>query len=70
MPGIAHTEEPHVMDPHEALSDCQLAGLGDEFHWDGTISKVDVSDLECHPVLVSELQHDPDRQAMQSTAHF
>lgn len=70
MTGIERTEEPFVRNPHLPLPDCQLAGPGDEFHWDGFAADIDVSDLECHAMLVIELNHDSESQSMQSTVHI
>lgn len=35
--------------------DFDAVSLGDEFDWDGFIRESDQSDLECLPLLVSEL---------------
>ena len=66
---IVCQEERSVMD-HEkiAISDFGVAERGDEFHWDSNELKIDVSDLECEPLMISDLNHDLDF-AMRSTVH-
>jgi hypothetical protein len=62
-------EERNVMDRNGmAVSDFDVASCGDEFHWDGESLGVDVSDLECGSLMISDLHHDIDL-SMQSTVH-
>ena len=69
MPGTFRQEERNVMEQNGmAVSDFNVASRGDEFHWDGDSRGVDVSDLECAPLMISDLRFDSDF-AMQSTVH-
>ena len=58
MPGIARQEQPGVMG-HEYMAawDFVLASRGDEFFWDGGLWKIDVSDLDCPPMLVIDVSN-------------
>ena len=70
MPGIVCQKEQNVMDrPEPAVSELDMASRVDECHENGQMLKIDVSDLYCDPMLVTDLSLDSDR-AMQSTAHF
>lgn len=73
MSGIVVQKEQIATDrPKPAVSEFDVASRGDEFHceyWDGQMLKIDVSDLYCDPMLVTDLSLDSDR-AMQSTAHI
>ncbi len=51
-------------------SDCHAASLGDEFCWDGSILDLDLSDLECQPLLASDLPHNSENCSLLSTANF
>ncbi len=69
MPGTICQEERNVMDRNGmAVSDFNVASCGDEFHWDGDSLGVDVSDLECASLMISDHNFDSDL-AMQSTVH-
>ncbi len=69
MPGTIRQEERNVMDRNKiAISDFDVASCGDEFHWDGDELGIDTSDLECEPLMISDLSFDSDL-AMQSTVH-
>jgi hypothetical protein len=53
MPGVVRQEQPGVMDhKYMAASDFVLASRGDEFFWDGSRWEIDMSDLDCPPMLV------------------
>ena len=53
MPGVVRQKQSGVMDhKHIAASDFVLASRGDEFFWDGGRWEIDVSDLDCPPMLV------------------
>ena len=58
-------EELTAMDrPPLPVSDLDVVSLGDEFAWDD-----DFDDLECPPLLASDLPMNSELQAMQSTVH-
>ena len=58
-------EEPIAMDRiHPPPTDLDLVAPGDEFVWDFTPSDIDISDLECHPLLAADL---PLNSELQST---
>ncbi len=70
MSGIACQKEPPIASrPEPAVSEFDVASHGDEFRWDGQTLKIDVTDLQCDPMLVADLSLESDR-AMQSTAHI
>ena len=63
---IFSTEELTAMDrPPMPISDLDVLSLGDEFAWDD-----DCDDLECPPLLASDLPMNSELQAMQSTVHI
>ena len=60
-------EERIVMDrENDVIADFGVATCGDEFHWDGESLGIDLSDLECGSLMISDLHHDFD-QSMKST---
>ncbi|MBC7817704.1 MAG: hypothetical protein IAG10_12495 [Planctomycetaceae bacterium] len=61
-------QEPVAMDRyHPPTADVNLAAPGDEFAWDFTPREIDVSDLEYHPLLASDLPLNSELQSMQTT---
>lgn len=52
---IFSLEELTAMDRKPLAPDLGLISLGDEFDWHPSESDVDVSDLQCHPLLASDL---------------
>ncbi len=61
MPGVVRLEQPGVMD-HKYVGtsdvvDFVLASRGDEFFWDGGLWVVDVSYLDCPPMLVIDVSN-------------
>ena len=70
MRGIVRQEDHNVRDRDKlSVSDFDVATRGDEFHWDDKALRIDVSDLECDPLLISDLNYDLS-VAMQSTVQF
>jgi hypothetical protein len=71
MPALVLPEEPIAMDRnHSPPFDLDLVSPGDEFAWDFAPLGIDVSDLECHPLLASDLPLNSELLSMQSTAHL
>lgn len=44
-----------VSDVHASEAVVHLVSRGDEFTWDSAPSPIDLSDLECQPLLASDL---------------
>lgn len=64
-------QEPAAMDRiYPLAADVGLAASGDEFAWDFAPHEIDVSDLECHPLLASDLPLNSELQSLQSTAQL
>ena len=64
-------QEPIAMDRnHSPPTDVGLVVPGDEFAWDFTPREIDVSDLECHPLLASDLPLNSELQLLQTTTHL
>ncbi len=56
MSSVHSPKEPLAMDRiHPPPNDLDLVAPGDEFAWDDTPCDVDVSDLECRPLLAADL---------------
>ena len=74
MSGIVRQKEPQVTArPSPVVSEFDVASRGDEFHcddlnWDGQKLEIDLSELNCDPLLVADLSLEFDR-SMQSTVH-
>lgn len=68
---IFSTEELTAMDrapvPNERLG---LVSLGDEFDVDGLDGEFDLADLECHPLLASDLPLNSELESLKDTAHL
>lgn len=52
------------------VSDLDLVSLGHEFVLDESDGKLDLSDLECQPLLAAALPLNSETQGMQSTSHL
>ena len=64
-------QEPDAMDcPHRPLADVDLVVPGDEFAWDFAPREIDVTDLECHPLLASDLPLNSELQTLQTTTYL
>ena len=64
-------QEPDAMDrDHPPTADVGLVVPGDEFAWDFTPYEIDVSDLECHPLLASDLPLNSELQSLQTTTQL
>ena len=69
MPGIIRPEDRNARDQDKSTASAfDVASSGDEFHGDNSALQIDMSDLECEPLLVSDLNEDLSI-AMQSTVH-
>ncbi len=64
-------QEPAAMDHyHPPTADVGLAVPGDEFAWDFTPREIDISDLECHPLLASDLPLNSELALLQTTTQL
>ena len=52
---------------HFPPHDVGLVSPGDEFAWDFASPEIDVSDLECHPLLASDLPLNSELKSLQTT---
>ena len=71
MSALLSPQEPIAMD-HDLSppTDVALVAPGDEFAWDFTPRDIDVSDLECHPLLASDLPLNSELQSLQTMTHL
>ena len=64
-------QEPVAMDRNHSLpADVGLAVPGDEFAWDFTPRDIDVADLECQPLLASDLPLNSELALLQTTTQL
>ena len=64
-------QEPAAMDrDHPPTADVGLAAPGDEFVWDFTPREIEVSDLECQPLLASDLPLNSELHLLQTTTQL
>ncbi len=64
-------QEPAAMDRiYPLTADVGLAVPGDEFAWDFTPREIDVSDLECQPLLASDLPLNSELSSLQTTSRL
>jgi hypothetical protein len=62
-------QRPSALDrTHPPPADVDLVVPGQEFEWGSLSGDIDVSDLECHPLLASDLPLNSDLTSLQSTA--
>ena len=55
---------------HPPTADVGLVVPGDEFAWDFTPREIDVSDLECQPLLASDLPLNSELSLLQTTTQL
>ena len=69
MSALSVSKEFDVMDrTHPLADDLGLVARGKEFVWEGPFREFDLSDLECQPLLASDLPLNSELQSLNSTA--
>lgn len=64
-------QEPDALDcDHSFPTDVDLIVPGDEFAWDFAPREIDVADLECHPMLASDLPLNSELQSLPATSQL
>ena len=68
---LLSTQEPDALDcDHFSPTDVDLIVPGDEFAWDFAPREIDVADLECHPMLASDLPLNSELQSLPATSQL
>ena len=68
---LLSTQEPDALDcDHSFPTDVDLIAPGDEFAWDFAPREIDVADLECHPMLASDLPLNSELQSLPATSQL